>query len=118
EADLVRRAADLADPAADRDLLVEGDRRAVLDVALGEHDAELLAAGLRRVVVRPQAPDEGDPRRLEVAQEDDVVEMAVGVEVAEPDPLAVHKDLWQGARTVPCPRCAPSANPAPPAACS
>src|SRR5437588_8734373 len=92
EAHLAGRAAYLADPAAHRDLLVEGDGRAVVDVALGEDHPELLAAGLSGVVVGPQAAHECDPRGFEVAQVHHVVEVAVGVEVAEADPLAMDVD--------------------------
>src|SRR4051812_11201326 len=91
EAHLEGRAADLADRALDRDLLVEGHRRAVPDVALGEDQAEPVARlRVARAVLRDQRAQERDTRRLEVPQEDDVVEVAIRVEVAEADPLAMH----------------------------
>src|SRR3954453_3505555 len=98
EAHLAGRAAYLADPAADLDLLVEGDGRAVVDVALGEDHPELLAADLRGVVGGPQRAHERDPRGFEVAQVDHVVEVAVGVEVAEADALAMDVDRGHAGR--------------------
>ena len=92
EAQLEGRPADLADPAADGDLLVEAHGRAVVDVALGEDEAEALALGIGGRVLREQIADERDARRLEVAQEDDVVEVAHRVEVAEAHPLAMDVD--------------------------
>ena len=67
---------------------LEVHRRAVVDVALGEDQPEAtvregLVAGRDGVQVR-------DPGRLVVAQIDDVVEVAHGVEVAEADALDVR----------------------------
>src|SRR5215212_490756 len=91
KAHLERRAADLADRALDRDLLVEVDGRAVVDMALREDQATPAGFRMRRVVLREQVAHEGDPRRLEVAQEDDVVEVAHRVEVAEADAFAMDE---------------------------
>ena len=64
------------------------------------HSAKIspLRVGLRvrRVVRREEVAHEGDPRRLEVAQEDDVVEVAHRVEVAEADALAVDVRAGHG----------------------
>ena len=50
---------------------------------------ELVALGVRGVVLGHQLADEADARGLEVAQEDDVVEVPHRVEVAEADALGV-----------------------------
>src|SRR4051794_39900849 len=81
ESELEARACELARPHEGADLLVEERRRAVGDVALGEDEPELLPPG--RSTLRKEGADEVDSRRLEEAQELDVVHVLHRVEVAE-----------------------------------
>src|SRR4028119_2467489 len=81
-------------------------RLAVVGAARGKAppDPAALRAGGR--VGRDQRPQEVDARRLEVAQEDDVVEVAHGVEVAEAHALLVDEPhvSWRSGRAA----CAPA----------
>src|SRR3954453_1500849 len=83
------RALDVARADGRREDLVVVARRAVVDMALREDQAEVV--GRRRVVVGRDRPQVLDPRRLEEAQELDVVQMPHGIEVAEADALLVNE---------------------------
>src|SRR5256714_11863204 len=85
ERQLQGRALQLARPDVGADLVAEERRCPVGDVALGEDQAELPALGWR--VVGRDLQHVVDPRRLEEAQELDVVHVLHRVEVAEADSL-------------------------------
>src|SRR5438132_5734361 len=94
EAELQARPGELARPHEGPDLLVEERRRSVVDVALGEDEAELVLG--RRLAARHERAYEVDSCGLEEAQELDVVQVLQRVQVAEADTLDHREPLVRG----------------------